>query len=218
MVVLTCGNRATIGPYRAALEMAGLEAQIVTADAPFSLDGCRGLVLSGGRDVDPARYGADPDSRTQAPDRARDDMEIALLRQALDRDIPVLGICRGVQLLNVALGGTLHQHIEGHTGPEDDHAAEVHDVIVRAGSRLAAVSGAGRMPVNSRHHQAVAVPAAGLRVVAQSPTDGVIEGLEHPDKRFVVAVQWHPEDRVGLDFRQRRVFEAFARIVGATAA
>jgi putative glutamine amidotransferase len=122
-----------------------------------------------------------------------------------------------MQLLNAALGGTLDQHIEGHRFADGDHSAPVHDVVIRAGTRLAAIVGSWRAPVNSRHHQGVAALAPELQVAAQCPGGGLIEALEHPHRRFVVAVQWHPEDQVHTDPRQRRLFEAFARAVRVTA-
>jgi putative glutamine amidotransferase len=145
-------------------------------------------------------------------------MEMELVAEALAADLPVLGICRGIQLLNVALGGTLLQHVERHRVETPDRGAPAHDAIIYSGTRLAAILGSGRTAVNSRHHQAVAVPAGGLAVSARSADDGIIEAVEYTLKRFVIAVQWHPEDHAETDLRQRNLFEAFARAVGITAA
>lgn len=143
------------------------------------------LVLTGGNDVDPALYGEEPHPSVRT-DRARDDRELALLAAALDRDLPVLAICRGMQLLNVHLGGTLHQHLPAHPVGGDG----VHEVRFAEGSALRGIYGA-RCPVNSLHHQAVATPGKGLVCVAHAP-DGVVEAVELADHP-VVGVQWHPE-------------------------
>ena len=143
------------------------------------------LVLTGGTDVDPALYGEEPHPTVRF-DRARDDRELALLAAALDRDLPVLAICRGLQLLNVHLGGTLHQHLPDHpVGAEG-----VHEVRFAEGSRLHEVYGP-RCLVNSLHHQAVATPGRGVVCVGHAP-DGVVEAVEVPG-RGVIGVQWHPE-------------------------
>ncbi|MCD2195765.1 gamma-glutamyl-gamma-aminobutyrate hydrolase family protein [Actinomycetospora endophytica] len=143
------------------------------------------LVLTGGSDVDPALYGQEalPSVRV---DRARDDRELALLAAALERDVPVLAICRGMQLLAVHLGGTLVQHLESHPLGRDD----THEVRFAAGSVVHGIYG-GSYRVNSLHHQAVAEPGAGLVCVGHAP-DGVVEAVELPG-RDVVGVQWHPE-------------------------
>ncbi|HWB96903.1 MAG TPA: gamma-glutamyl-gamma-aminobutyrate hydrolase family protein, partial [Bryobacteraceae bacterium] len=167
------------------------------------------LLITGGGDVNPALYGRASEPQTQPPDDPRDHLEIRLLQQALDRDLPVLAICRGMQLLNVAHGGTLVQHLEGHSVRSADPSIPVHDVHVAEGTRLARILGAGAHPVNSRHHQAVEEVGQGLAIIARSP-EGVIEGLERTDRRFVVAVQWHPEDQARTDAVQLRLFEAFA--------
>ena len=121
-----------------------------------------------------------------------------------ERDLPVLAICRGLQLLNVALGGTLVQHVEGHKCPGQQ---EVHGITVATNSKLHSILGVVAYAVNSRHHQCVDKLASGLVVTARAGSDDVIEAVELPERRFVVAVQWHPEDRTGgLD---RRLFEAF---------
>jgi putative glutamine amidotransferase len=132
-------------------------------------------------------------------------LEQRLLREALAADLPVLAICRGLQLFNVVhSGGTLVQHLDGHKlANNETHSAEIYE-----STQLARVLGAGVLSVNSRHHQAVAEVGAGLRVSSKS-ADGIIEGLERPDLRFAIAVQWHPEDMLEKFPLQRRLFEDF---------
>jgi gamma-glutamyl-gamma-aminobutyrate hydrolase PuuD len=160
-------------------------------------------MLAGGNDVDPALYGEPPGPHTEDPDPLRDAREIALLGEAIERDLPVLAICRGLQLLNVARGGTLLQHIEGHSLRK---VRDAHTVEIAAGSRLEAILGTREYTVNSRHHQSAGRVAPGLLVTAMAPGN-VIEGLEMPDRRFVVAVQWHPEARA--DGPDAQLFAAF---------
>jgi putative glutamine amidotransferase len=160
------------------------------------LDGLDGLLITGGKDVDPAVYGQQPHPATDQPARQRDAWELALLNAALRRQLPVLGICRGVQVLNVALGGTLHQHLPdviGHSGHRAGNAVFT-TVPVRTvpGSRLAALVGES-VDARCYHHQAIAEVGEGL-VVSAWDTDGVIEALELPGHGFVLAVQWHPEE------------------------
>jgi len=172
-----------------------------------------GLVLSGGVDVDPGLYGERRHPETGDRHPFRDRYELALLAEALRRDLPVLAICRGHQLLNVFLGGKLIQHIAG-----DGHRAELepprrsawHEVSLAAGSRLAGVLGEGPVLVNSRHHQGVALEmvADGLRATALSP-DGLVEALEGERQRWLVSVQWHPE-RPELAETMAPLFAAFA--------
>jgi putative glutamine amidotransferase len=187
-------------PYRKALNAVHVGA----VENPETLDNLSGLVLTGGTDLDPALYGQARLPETDQPDGERDERETRLLRDALARDIPVLAICRGMQLLNVFCGGTLAQHIEDHRSPGVSNA---HSVWIAPESLLASVMGPGAYEVNSRHHQAVALLAPGLSATARA-ADGTVEALELPDRRFILAVQWHPEDRV--DGSDRKLFEAFA--------
>jgi putative glutamine amidotransferase len=141
------------------------------------------------------------------------------LDEALERDLPVLAICRGMQLFNVARGGTLRQHIEErevHQRYDLPKREPVHQVEVEAGTRLAEILGAGDVAVNSRHHQAVGRVGEGLKVSARA-RDGVVEGFEMPEKRFAVAVQWHPEDQAASDAVQAGLFRAFADAVESAA-
>ncbi len=192
--------------YADAVRLAGLEPVLIAPGAPLSITGCDGLVLTGGTDIDPARYGEAPDGTSSEPDPARDELEAILLAQASDTDLPVLAICRGLQMLNVVRRGTLKQDIPGHKVKD---ASDVHTISIKPGTKLAAIVGDGELSVNSRHHQAVGRLGEGLIVSARA-LDGTIEGLEDPDKRFLVAVQWHPEERVETHLPDRTLFAAFA--------
>jgi putative glutamine amidotransferase len=160
-----------------------------------TLDALDGVVFSGGADVDPALYGADAHPETDAPHARRDAGELALLAAALERDMPVLAVCRGAQLLNVARGGDLVQHLPETLG-HDDHkqvpgAFVEHPIEVKEGTRLASMLGA-RCDVTSHHHQGFGRVGEGL-VPAAWAEDGTLEGFEDPSQRFTVGVQWHPE-------------------------
>ncbi len=180
--------------YLDSLEAVGGEYVIVDEDAlpPDVL----GLMLLGGVDVDPALYGEKRGPKTDRPHKERDEQELTLLRQALERDIPVLCICRGHQLLNVAMGGSLVQDIEdgAHRWTETGESGW-HEIALDGGGHVADVYGKGAvLGVNSRHHQGVALEgvAKGLRVTATSP-DGWVEAMEGESQRWLVGVQWHPE-------------------------
>ncbi len=193
--------------YVRALEDAGAEVRELTPardPLPMGLDGCDGLLLTGGADVDPARYGETSSHPTVHSDSARDEYELPLTRLAMTRGLPVLAICRGMQMLNVAARGTLIQDLPTacpsavtHRVPEP-RSAIAHTVGVRPASRLEALvrdetDEDGRTPVNSRHHQAVREVAPGFLASAVAP-DGVVEGIERPGADFCVGVQWHPEN------------------------
>jgi len=160
-----------------------------------TLDALDAIVFSGGADVDPASYGADPHPETDAPQARRDAGEMALLAAALERDLPTLAICRGFQLLNVARGGDLVQHLPEAVGHEAHRQVpgtfSEHPVEVKEGSRLASIVG-GAPAVTSHHHQSVGRIGEGLVETAWAD-DGTIEGFEDPSRRFAVGVQWHPE-------------------------
>ena len=177
-----------------------------------------GLVLSGGGDIDPGRYGATRDPETGTASGDRDDAELALCGAALELGLPLLGICRGLQVINVALGGTLHQHLPdiiGHNGhsPAADRY-DSHDVRVAPDSRLARVLGRTELPVPTHHHQAIEKLGRGLVATAWT-ADGIVEAAEiaAPDPAgtpFMLAVQWHPE--VGDDLSLFRGLVAAARM------
>lgn len=200
---------AKIAPYAVALRFVGVEPVCIRPGDP--IPPFDGLLLTGGTDVDAALYGQPKGPRTQQPDCARDGMEQSLLAAALASGKPVLAICRGLQALNVHLGGTLHQHIEGHqrAGENNAHAVEV---VVE--TNLSVIAGAGRHEVNSRHHQAVDRIGDGLIVSARSE-DGIVEALELPGHPFALAVQWHPEDRIQIAGCDLRLFQAFAATLNA---
>ena len=168
-----------------------------------SLEGLDGLVLVGGRDYDPALYGQPKHPATKLLAKRRMSFDVALARAALARGLPVLGICGGAQLLNIALGGSLVQDIASGVPNARVHTREgseerFHSVDVVVGSRLAGIVGAGDLEVNTSHHQAVAEPGRGLRVVARAP-DGVTEAVEGTGEAFVLGVQWHPERLLGRE-------------------
>ena len=155
-----------------------------------------GLVLTGGVDVDPSLYGAERHPKTQAPDTVRDSFEIELLDAAVARELPVLAICRGIQVLNVRRGGTLHQHLPEVVGNRDHMEAPGtfgrHRVRIDPASQLGGIIGLAEEDVPTHHHQAVDRIGEGLTASAWAD-DGTVEGLEDPALRFLVAVQWHPE-------------------------
>ena len=177
------------------------------------LDKLDGLVITGGAfDVDPSLFGAESTHATVKTKDARTRFELAILKGALARDLPILGICGGQQLLNVALGGTLIQHIPdsvpdalAHEQPNPRTEAG-HSVSVVKGTRLHAICGADALQVNSAHHQAAADVGDGVVVNAWAP-DGVIEGIEAPNRRFCIGVEWHPEFHISEG--DKRIFDAF---------
>ncbi|MBO0768566.1 MAG: gamma-glutamyl-gamma-aminobutyrate hydrolase family protein [Solirubrobacterales bacterium] len=180
--------------YVDAVQRAGATALLVppTRDPDPVLERIDGLILSGGVDVDPALYGATPGPGTDPPSPARDASELALTRAALSRGMPVLAICRGAQLLNVALGGTLCQHL-----PDGEHRRvpgefNPHTAELTAGSLAARTAGGEHVRVLSHHHQAISELGAGL-VVSGRASDGTIEAVEDPSREFLLGVQWHPE-------------------------
>jgi putative glutamine amidotransferase len=197
---------STLDDYIASVERSGARARVleVTESPRAVLAEIDGLLLTGGGDVDPVLYGADPHPSVQEAEPGRDEFEIDLARRAMDRDVPLLAICRGAQVLNVAAGGTLVQDIPSELPSDLPHAiavpknASCHEIAVEEGSALArvlgtAVSSACSCRVNSRHHQSVGRPGNGL-VVSARAADGVIEAIEAPHARFCIGVQWHPEN------------------------
>jgi putative glutamine amidotransferase len=206
--------------YEESIRRAGGEPRVVSAESASASDIVRsanGLLLTGGGDVDPHLYGEAPHRTFDAAEPGRDAFEIELVRKALEADLPVFAICRGIQLLNVARGGTLVQDIADelpdagtHRVPEPSFAI-AHDVWIASGTLLDRLMRerleGDECQVNSRHHQAVKAVAEGLVVTATAP-DGVVEALEDSSRRFCLAVQWHPENfyRTG-EFRA--LFEGF---------
>jgi putative glutamine amidotransferase len=174
-----------------------------------------GVVLTGGDDPHAHLFGEEPHPRIERVDLRRDRFEIALVRAARERRLPLFGICRGIQLLNIALGGDIYQDIEAQTESAVCHTQRTlgdpawHEVEITTGSRLAGYVGQRRLAVNSFHHQACRRPGEGLRVVATAMGDGLVEALEDPDHRFFLGVQWHPE--IGPDAASEALFAGFVR-------
>jgi putative glutamine amidotransferase len=210
------------GNYPAALAAVGAAPVAIPLELPPEplralFDRLDGLCLAGGEDVAPTRYGEAPHPALGSVDFLRDETEIVLARWALATGRPILAICRGIQLLNVAAGGSLYQDIAAQLPEAGRHAfklAEVgwdrptHRVCLAAGSRLAAILGTGELGTNSFHHQAVKQPGNGFLTVAWTE-DGVIEGIEAANHRFAIGVQWHPEGVFRSDSFSQRLFTAF---------
>ncbi len=202
----------------AAAGEAGLDLAWVDATAPGARAGdlvaeADGVIVLGGADVDPAHYGEAPaGARVEMADAAADAFELDLVRAAIAADAPLLTICRGTQLLNVALGGTLVQDLPLgiHRDPTPDAPMLTHQVSVLAGTRLAGVLGAGTRDVRSGHHQAVDRLGEGLVVSATAP-DGIVEAVELPGDAWVVGVQWHPEEAAADPGALRALLSDFAR-------
>jgi putative glutamine amidotransferase len=208
--------------YVRALERAGCAPVLI----PLLLDEDRlrtiyerldGIVFPGGADVAPNEYGEEPIDNLNVIESERDRVELTLARWAFERDLPTLGICRGQQVLNVALGGTLYQDLRHQGVTAVDHSdadgrarsALIHSVRIDPDSRLAQLIDETAVEVNSLHHQAVKDIAAALRITGRGD-DGVIEAVESPDRRFWIAVQWHPEEIADNPWVQR-LFQGFAR-------
>ena len=183
-------------------------------EAADYLDHLDGLLLSGGEDVDPARFGEEPLPALGPVSPERDEMELALVSRALSKKVPILAICRGAQVLNVAAGGSLYQDIGSQLGGVLQHRQRAprwsasHTVSVARETGLEDILGGSRVGVNSLHHQAVKELGSGFIVAARAP-DGVIEAIEAPDLPFAIGVQWHPENMFRAEVRMRRLFEAF---------
>lgn len=207
-------------PYIDALARAGAQeailmpAELDPTDAKELLDRFDGLLLIGGGDLDPAAYGQARRGEVYGVVGRRDEFELALARAALDAQVPTLAICRGHQLLNVVLGGTLDQHITdrpgfiGHGRPLGDPPTELHEVELVAGSRVAEAMGVLRAECSSQHHQVIETLGDGLRVTATA-ADGVIEAIEPQRDHWIVGVQWHPESTADTDVVQQRLFDTF---------
>ena len=223
------GNRFELPPeYVAAVRRAGGEAVLVPpgiGDPAGLVARLDGLVLAGGGDLDPARYGGEGHETVYSLHPQRDEDELALVALLLERDLPTLAICRGSQVLNVALGGTLHVHLPDLGGPvlhRDELAAlrgmpapTPHEVTVDPGSLVAKVMETEHVTPMSWHHQAVDELGEGLRVVARAP-DGTVEATEHDTHPWLLSVQWHPELTAATDPTQQRLFDALVAQVRAS--
>jgi putative glutamine amidotransferase len=207
----------TYTTYTEALRQAGAIAVLIPPqpeNAAELIDGLDGIVLAGGYDCDPRVYGEEAHPTVEPMDPRRQNNDLTLARLARERGIPTLGICLGLQVMNVAAGGTLVQDIDSQMQSEIQHASEPEDrarhaVTVEKGTKLASILGARAIDVNSSHHQAIKNLADGLRLTAHAP-DGVVEGLEDPKHPFYVGVQWHPEDMPG-DESAASIFGAFVQ-------
>jgi putative glutamine amidotransferase len=234
LVALTATTKQIDGLPRVRLNEAYVDAVRAVGLTPFIvppldpseiapvLDAVQGMVLTGGEDVDPGLYGATRSSHTDSSHPRRDACEIAITRAAHVRRLPTLAICRGLQVANVALGGTLIQDIASECRSTVDHdlserrTQRVHDVHLQSGSRLAQALGDDAIQVNSSHHQALAQVADGLRVSARAP-DGIVEGVEwNGDDWWLLGVQWHPEELIKSAAPwDRALFQTFADRVRA---
>jgi putative glutamine amidotransferase len=212
---------AAPAPYVEALQRAGAREAILMpvaiddGDAAEVLERFDGLLLMGGGDLQPEEYGQERREQVYGVVPNRDRFELALARAAVDRGVPTLAICRGHQVLNVALGGALDQHITERAGvahgkPGVPGGSSVHDIDLEPGSRLAEAMGVTHASCSSHHHQAVEHTGAGLRVTARAP-DGVVEGIELDGDSWIVGAQWHPEDTAADDPAQQRLFDTFVR-------
>ncbi len=217
VIALTSVDLRNALPYLQATEPLGLDVRLLMPEDSGSvpteklMEGVGGLLLSGGPDVDPELYGATPDPEAGLyMSRALDDLEFRVLEYALQRDMPVLAICRGMQVLNVAFGGKLIQDLPGHRAVKEGGrwVSESHQIYLAPGAKAAPIIGsAGFFRVNSRHHQGVREPQKSPRLMATaySVEDGYIEGLESPEHSWVIGVQCHPE-------RQDEVPASFANL------
>lgn len=184
-----------------------MDKSVIDATLP-TLDG---LIMAGGPDVHPRHFGQEPDPNLGVVTEERDELELYVMKWAMETDIPVLGVCRGCQLINVALGGTLHQdlvHNQHMIHRQGEGIRYWHDVVFEGPSVLRSLVPSDRYPTNSFHHQAVDRPADGLVVTAYS-ANGVIEAFERPASRFLMGVQWHPESSFDADFLSREIFRVF---------
>jgi putative glutamine amidotransferase len=207
-------------PYIEALQRAGAQEAILSPVAIADAGGAEmlarfdGLLLLGGGDLDPVEYGHERRGEVYSVIAHRDRFEIALVRAAIELGVPTLAICRGHQVLNVARGGTLDQHITGRDGvldhgkPGVEGGASVHELELEPGSRLAEAMRVTRASCSSHHHQAVDRVGDGLRVTAHA-TDGIIEGIELSGNAWIVGAQWHPEDTAADDPAQQGLFDTF---------
>jgi putative glutamine amidotransferase len=193
-------------PYRRAVVAAGAE-PVDVVPGTKSLPPIDGLLLPGGWDVDPSFYGESPDEKVVETDKQLDETELAMFHQARERELPVLGICRGQQVINVAMGGSLVQHLEGHEVRAHGRSHLAHSIEVDPSSELGRAAGEHKIRVNSFHHQAIRTLAEGLQQTARGD-DGTVEGVESDDG-LIVAVQCHPEELTTDLPWARNLFERF---------
>jgi putative glutamine amidotransferase len=193
-------------PYRRAVVAAGAE-PVDVVPGTKSLPPIDGLLLPGGWDVDPSFYGESPDEKVVETDKQLDETELAMFHQARERELPVLGICRGQQVINVAMGGSLVQHLEGHEVRAHGRSHLAHSIEVDPSSELGRAAGTHKIRVNSFHHQAIRTLAEGLQQTARGD-DGTVEGVESDDG-LIVAVQCHPEELTTDLPWARNLFERF---------
>ncbi|MBI4339584.1 MAG: gamma-glutamyl-gamma-aminobutyrate hydrolase family protein [Chloroflexi bacterium] len=216
LIAVTASTEKDALAYIRSLETRGAQVRLFLPGQPLTpedpLGGATAILLTGGPDIDASTYGEAPQPEAGRPNPSRDQLELGLLRHALARDLPVYGICRGMQLLNVAFGGRLIQDLPGHRVPQGEDASAHHMVYLAPGSKLAAIMGSGGfMRLNSRHHQGLreAQKSPHLLAAAYSLGDGVIEALESPAHDWVIALQCHPERESEVPSAFRRVFQAF---------
>src|SRR3989338_8754132 len=215
-------------PFRDALVAVGLEpVDLVWWGQKHDLTTLDGMLFAGGVDIDPARYNQDSLPTTQEPDKKRDEIELSMMQECWDLDIPVLAICRGMQLMNVLRGGTLHQHISNHLLP---HELNAHPILIKENTMLRSIArrtlrdtlassikhrhSPSPIFVNSRHHQAIDRLGSDL-IVSATSEDGIIEALESSSHRFCIGVQWHPENRIKMAALDLHLFTTFAHHVRA---
>src|SRR3989442_6921706 len=200
--------------YRDALERAGADLVVLHPGDPAPTD-IDGVCLSGGGDIESARYG-EADVACADVDTDRDALEIEVAKDAIERDLPVLGICRGFQVLNIVRDGSLIQDGSRHRSQDREGLVEHRDVIVRPGSRLPRATGGAPLRGNSRHNQAVTKNTLGRGLVATVVVDDLVEAFELDDRRWVVGVQWHPERTSEVSPEARRIFDAFVQEAART--
>jgi putative glutamine amidotransferase len=195
-----------VGYARAVQGAGGIAAMLPpdpgAADSPGELlDRLDALILGGGADLDPASHGSDPHPETRGTNPERDRFELALAREALERDLPLLGVCRGMQVMNVAEDGTLDQHLPERVGHERHRAVlgswGEHDVRLAPGSLAAEAAGAERLTIKSHHHQGVGEIGRGFEATGWATDDDTVEAIEQPDRSFTLGVLWHPEEDPG---------------------
>ena len=220
------GSRYVPEGYLTGIIDAGCEPYVIDymtvsiEELPAIVEKLDAMVFSGGVDVDPRIYGEEDWPETGRHVKERDDIETALARMLIDKDMPVLGICRGLQIVNAALGGSLVQHVPKVYGEEYKHQQHdgdptfVHPVSVKPDSRVASIFGATEFMVDSYHHQSCRTPAPGLIVTAQAP-DGVVEAMEMEGERFFVLLQWHPEKTLYKDEYSIKPFKALRAAIDA---